>query len=130
MASASVSIVRSQRCSSLDQRSCKKSSHVALWRSVGEAVEPSEPEEGAGELEEAEVVRGLALPADEDAAPAVEPGEGALDDPAAGREAAPRWRGRGLMRGDVRGVVAIQGGQVAGVVVEAGVQAEVLRPLR
>src|SRR5215213_11652123 len=92
----------------------KKSSHVALWRAVGEAMEASEPEEGAGELEQAEVVLGLALPADEDAAPAVEPGEGALDDPAAGREAALRGRGRGTMRGDVRGGVAVEAGEVAG----------------
>ena len=34
-------------------------------------VEASEPEESAGELEEVQVILGLPLPADEDAAPGV-----------------------------------------------------------
>ena len=44
-------------------------------------------DERAGEVEHGEVGVGAFLPADEDAAEAVEPGVGALDDPAAGAEA-------------------------------------------
>jgi hypothetical protein len=44
-------------------------------------------DEAAGEVEHGEVGVGAFLPANEDAAEAVEPGVGALDDPAAGTEA-------------------------------------------
>jgi hypothetical protein len=47
-------------------------------------VEPAASEECAGELDQAFVVVGVLVVADEDRAARGEPGEGALDDPAAG----------------------------------------------
>ena len=44
-------------------------------------------DEAAGEVEHGEIGVGAPLPASEDAAEAVEPGVGALDDPATGTEA-------------------------------------------
>jgi hypothetical protein len=51
-------------------------------------------DEGAGEVEHGEVGVGAFLPASEDAAEAVEPGVGALDDPATSTEAGLALRGR------------------------------------
>ena len=48
-------------------------------------MQPAVPEQGAGELDEPEVVLGLFVVADQDGPAFLEPGEGALDDPAAGR---------------------------------------------
>src|SRR4051812_21843959 len=92
-------------------------------------MQSSEPQESTGELEEAEVVLGLFLPADEDAAPAIEPGQGPFNDPATSGESARGRRGRIPGRGDVRQVVAVEGGEVARVVVVAGVEAQVLGPV-
>src|SRR5947207_12153802 len=107
----------------------------ACWR--GSRAEPgdegevvAEPEEGAGELDQPDVVLGLRLPPDEDAAPPGEPAVGPLDDPAPGRvRRVGRWRAvLGPAWRDVRGVVVVDGGLPAGRGVVAGIEAEVLRP--
>ena len=54
---------------------------------VGRGVRETPGDQAAGELEQGAVVLGLLRPADEQAAEAVEPGVGALDDPAACAEA-------------------------------------------
>src|SRR5437763_16314661 len=80
----------------------------------GEVV--AEPEEGAGELDQPDVVLGLLLPPDEDAAPPGEPAVGPLDDPAPGRVRrvgrgravlGPAWR-------DVGGAAAVDAGVPGG----------------
>ena len=54
---------------------------------LGASVQPAVPEQGAVELDEAEGVDWLPVVADEDRPALLQPGEGALDDPAAGAEA-------------------------------------------
>ncbi len=83
-------------------------------------------------MEHGEVGVGAFLPADEDAAEAVEPGVGALDDPAAGAEA-----GLALDRlcffaaaADVGGERELLGQLADLLVVVGGVEAEPLRDLR
>jgi hypothetical protein len=78
------------------------------------------------------VIVGFLRPADEEAAEAVEPGVGALDDPAAGAEAGLALeRLRFLAAGaDVRGEAELVDERAHLVVVVALVQAEPLRPLR
>src|SRR4029450_2507087 len=49
-----------------------------------ELLESPEPQQGAGELDQPTVVGGLLIVADKDRATLGQPGEGALDDPAAG----------------------------------------------
>src|SRR3954469_1930513 len=95
-----------------------------------QAVEATEPEQGAGDLEEAEVVGGLLLPPDEDAAAFGQPADRALHDPAA--RLVSLWSGRLLVadHGDVRGVVVVDGGFPAGVVAVALVEAEMLGEVR
>src|SRR5438067_11812550 len=107
-----------------DRASGKRLSHVTFLRGLlarrhgscsqpgGESDVASEPEQRAGEVDEAEVVLGLLLPADEDGSPTGEPTAGALDRPAAPRMGrAGRWRPvGGSARGDERMVVAIDGG--------------------
>ena len=86
----------------------------------------SEPDEAAGEFEEAEVVRGLLLVADEQAATLGEPGQRPFDDPPACLVPRGAWRSLVVDRGDVRDVVAVDAGGPAGRVVVALVEAEVL----
>src|SRR5205085_4400362 len=86
----------------------------------------AEPEQGTGELEQAEIVRGLLLPPDQDPAALVEPRDRALDYPAPSRMA---LRPRGALVADERdvGLVAVvDAGAPAVVVVVALVQAQVL----
>lgn len=52
-----------------------------------ELVASAVPEQGAGELDESEVVGGVLVVADEDRPAFLEPGDGALHDPSA------RWTG-------------------------------------
>src|SRR5829696_7685214 len=98
-------------------------------RGEGEVV--AEPAEGAGELDEAEIVLGLLVPADEDTAPPGEPAMRAFDDPASGWEwRVGRWRPiRGPAWCDVGCVVVVDGRLPAGWGVVAGVKGEVLRPV-
>jgi hypothetical protein len=88
-------------------------------------------DEAAGEVEHGEVGVGAFLPADEDAAEAVEPGVGALDHPAAGPEAS---LALDLLRlvaaaADVRGEGELRGEFVDLGKVVAAVEAQSLRPL-
>jgi hypothetical protein len=82
-------------------------------------------------VEHGEVVLGLLLPADEDPAEAIQPGVGALDDPAAGAEAGlVRERSGFLAAGADVGSEAELGEELSDfVVVVALVEAEVLRRL-
>src|SRR5437763_9505420 len=86
----------------------------------------AEPEQGTGELEQAEIVRGLLLPADQDPAALVEPRDRALDHPAPSRMA---LRPRGALVADecdVGLVAVVDAGAQAVVVVVALVLAQVL----
>jgi hypothetical protein len=82
-------------------------------------------------VEEAEVVLGLLRPADEERAAAVEPGVGALDDPAAGAEAGLAGDRPGFLAAaaDVGGEAELDCEFADLVVVVALVQAELLRLL-
>ena len=89
-------------------------------------------DEPEGEVEHGEVGVGPLLPADQDAAEAVEPGVGSLDDPAASAEASLAFEGLRLLaaRADVGGEAELGGELVHLGEVVALVQAEPLRPLR
>lgn len=85
----------------------------------------------AGEVEHGEVGVGAFLPADEDAAEAMQPGVGALDDPAAGAVAGLAFDRLRLFAAatDVRGEAEL-GAEIAHfAVVVGGVEAEPLRSL-
>src|SRR3990172_4777454 len=91
-------------------------------------MEAPVPEQGAGELDEPEVVGWFLVVADEDGAALREPGEGALDDPAAGGAAVPAPLVELLLAdaADVRCVAGLLGCTLAARVVVALVQAELL----
>ena len=82
-------------------------------------------------MEHGEVGVGAFLPADEDAAEAVEPGVGALDDPAAGAEAGLAFDRLRFFAAaaDVGGERELLGEVADLVVVVGGVEAQPLRPL-
>ena len=87
-------------------------------------------DEAGGKVDEAEIVGRLLVPADEQAAEAVEPAVGDLDDPAPGRVAvgvAGWWQGLRIRRlgRDVRGIATADGDLTAGGVVIAPIQAQV-----
>jgi len=91
-------------------------------------------DEDGGEVHQAEVVEGLLLPADEQAAEAVEPGMGDFNDPAPGGMAiGVTGRGQGLggagLGRDVRDIAVGAGRVPTGVIVVAPIQAQ-LRTLR
>jgi hypothetical protein len=88
-------------------------------------------DEAAGEVEHGEVGVGAFLPADEDATEAVQPGVGALDDPAAGTEARLALDRLRLVAAaaDVRGERELRREFAHLVVVVAAVEAQSLRPL-
>jgi hypothetical protein len=62
-------------------------SHAKSLFRLASPVGGAPGDEAAGEVEHGEVVLGFLRPADQDRSVAVEPGVGALDDPAAGTEA-------------------------------------------
>ena len=89
-------------------------------------------DQDSGQLDEAEIVGGLLVPADEQAAEAVAPAMRRLDHPAARRVAVGvAGRGQGLCSGrfgrDMRGVAAARRGLAAGGVIVAPVEAAVAR---
>ena len=83
-------------------------------------------------MEHGEVGVGAFLPADEDAAEAIEPGVGALDDPAASAETGLALDRPGLFAAaaDVGGERELRGELTDLVVVVGGVEAQPLRPSR
>src|SRR6266516_3680111 len=89
-------------------------------------------DQSAGEVEHREVGVDPFLPADEDAAEAIQPGVGALDDPAAGAEAGLALDRLGLFAAgaDVGGEAELGHELAYLVVVVAAVEAEALRPRR
>jgi hypothetical protein len=82
-------------------------------------------------VEHGEVGVGAFLPADEDAAEAVEPGVGAFDDPAAGAEAGLAFNRLCFVAAaaDVRGEAELRRELAHLVVVVAAIEAEPVRPL-
>src|ERR671932_1731209 len=87
-------------------------------------------DDGEGEVEQREVVRGLLGPADQDRAGAVQPGVRALHHPAP-RLGPGMTLGPDLLatRAQVQGEAELLGQGARLVIVEALVEAEVLRPL-
>ena len=91
-------------------------------------MEAAVPEQSAGELNEAAVVHGLLVVADQDRPALLQPGEGALDDPAAGGVCLLACLVEFLLTdpADVRDVAAALGRCPPGRVVVGLVEAEVL----
>src|SRR5687768_2713845 len=90
----------------------------------------TEPEQPTGELEQAEVILGLLLPADQDATALRQPGQRPLHHPSASRMALGSLRPLVTDERNVRLVVVVDAGAPAILVVIALVQAQVLRVVR